>query len=113
MNRRDFLTFTSEHRLRIVELSCERLYMQLLDAQLVSEQHEEADGNDSWSGEPAAVLERRTPSQLFDEIDRELHGVDVLRITGASWLASAALSCRLDGLVDRFRAAGGRVEITG
>jgi hypothetical protein len=113
MNRREFLTFTSERRLRIVELSCERLYMHVLDAQLTCEPREKTDGNGSWSGEPPAVFARRTPAQLFDEIDRDLSGVDVLRITGAGWLASDALSGRLDGIVDRFRAAGGRVEVTG
>ena len=112
MNRREFLTFRSERRLRIVELSCERLYMHVLDAQLTCEPHEKADGDGSGCGEPPAVFAQRTPAQLFEEIDRDLHGVDVLRITGAGWLASDALSGRLDGLVDRFRAAGGRVEVT-
>ncbi len=111
MNRRDFLTFTSERRLRVVELSCERLYMQLLDAQLTSEQHEKEEGNASWCGEPPAAFERRTPAQLFEEIDHDLRGVDVLRITGPGWLASSALRGRFDSLVDRFQAAGGRVVL--
>jgi hypothetical protein len=113
MNRREFLTFTSERRLRIVELSCERLYMHVLDAQLTCEPCRQTDANGSWCGEPPAVFERRTPAQLFDEIDRDVTGADVLRIVGAGWLASDALRGRLDGIVDRLRAAGGRVEVTG
>jgi hypothetical protein len=113
MNRREFLTFKSERRLRIVELSCERLYMLLLDAKSTRQPHEHADENGSWCEEPAAVFERRTSEQLLEEIDRDLTGADVLRITDAGWLASDALSGPLDVIVDRFRATGGRVEVNG
>jgi len=112
INRREFLTFRSEHRLRVVDLSCERLYMHVLDAQLTCEPREQPADDVSWCGEPATVFQERAPAQLFDEIDRDLNGVDVLRISGAGWLASDALNGRLEGILERFRARGGRVEIT-
>ncbi len=111
MNRRQFLTLRSERRLRIVELSCERLHMLALDAQLTCAPREHVNADVAF-GEPPAAFDRRTAEQLFDEIDRELAGADVLRITGAAWLASGALGGRLDPIVDRFRAHGGRVEIS-
>ena len=112
INRREFLTFRTERRLRVVDLSCERLYMHVLDAQLTCEPQEESAGDGSWCGEPRPVFQKRTPAQLFDEIDRDLNGVDVLRISGASWLASDALRGRLEDIVGRVRARGGRVEVT-
>jgi hypothetical protein len=110
MNRRQFLTFTHERRLRIVELSGQRLYMHLLDAALTCTPN--GGGEDAaWGGESAAAFERRTPEQVFDEIDRDLEQADVLRINEPGWLAADDVSRRVDAVIDRFRARGGRVEI--
>jgi hypothetical protein len=111
MNRRDFLTFKSERRLRVVELSCERLYMQVLDTQVTGGADDRAGEEASWSGEPAAVLARQTPDELFQQIDRDLNGVDVLRITDPHWRTAEALRRPLDAIVTRFRASGGRVDL--
>lgn len=113
MNRRDFLLFRTEHRTRTVELSCERLYMRCLDARAAGgPQADQIDsaGSESWDGEPPAVLEARTPRQLFDDLDGELRGVDVLRVTDTAWLASEEFRRELEVMISAFRARGGRVE---
>lgn len=112
VNRRDFFTFRSERRLRVMVLSCERLYMRFLDAQVTCAPQEDGSGGEMWSGEPPAVFERRTPEQLFDDIELDLHGIDVLRVADASWLTSEALRQRVDAPVAAFRARGGRVEFS-
>jgi hypothetical protein len=110
MNRRDFLTFRVERRLRVAELSCERLYMLLLDVQLTGESHNGGDIS-SWNGgEPPAVYERRSAEDVFEQIDRDLTEVDVLRITGTEWLTSDAPARHLERVIAAFRARGGRVE---
>src|ERR1051325_2604079 len=111
MNRRDFLTFRVERRLRVAELSCERLFMQLLDVQLTGESSARAD-EEVWSGgEPPAVYERRSARQLFEQVERDLSEADVLRITDREWLTSATLAQQLDRVIAQFRARGGRVEM--
>jgi len=105
MNRRDFLFLKREPARRIAELSCERLYMRVVDAQLVS-----APGDEPIEGEPPAVFDTRTTEDVFDDLERELRSVDVVRVAGAEWLASPALKGRLESVLTAFRAAGGRIE---
>jgi hypothetical protein len=110
LNRRDFLTFKVERRQRVAELSCERLYMLLLDVQLTGESHDSTDI--SWnSGEPPAVYRRRSPDDLFEQIRRDLTGIDVLRIIHREWLNDESLAPRLQHVVTDFQAHGGRVDL--
>jgi hypothetical protein len=85
MNRRDFLSFKREPARRIAELSCERLYMRVVDTQLVS----------ARTGDLSGV---------------EPFEADLVRVVGAEWLASPELKGRLESVLRAFRAAGGRVE---
>ena len=107
MNRRDFLFLKREPTRRIAELSCERLYMRVVDTQLVSAQ---ARGDDPGEGEPPAVFETRTTEQVFADLERDLRGVDLVRVAGAEWLVAPELKGRLESVLRAFRAAGGRVE---
>jgi len=110
VNRRDFLTFRVERRLRVAELSCERLYMLLLDVQLTGESHDA--GHTSWNGgEPPALYERRSADDVFAQIDRDLNDVDVLRISDRDWLTAGPLASQLDRIVAQFRTRGGRIDI--
>ena len=106
MNRRDFLLFRTAGTRRIVELSCERLYMRCLDAQLPN-----APGDEPWLGEPPRVVSGRTVDELFQGLERDLEAVDVLRVVDTRWLASEELRQRLQATLDRFRARGGQVEM--
>jgi hypothetical protein len=105
MNRRDFLLFKPGTR-RIAELSCERLFMRVVDTQRVS-----APADDELrDGEPPAVFEPRTADQVFADLERDLRGVDLVRVTGSEWLGEPDLKGRLEAVLRTFRAAGGRVE---
>lgn len=106
MNRRDFLLFKSGTTRRIAELSCERLYMRVVDTQLVSARP----GDEPGDGEPAAVFETRTTEQVFADLERDLAGVHLVRVVGAGWLRSPELQGRLDAVLGAFRAAGGHIE---
>jgi hypothetical protein len=106
MNRRDFLFLKREPARRIAELSCERLYMRVVDTQLVSAHADDGPGE----GEPPAVFDTRTIEQMFADLERDLRGVDLVRVVGAEWLAAPELKGRLESVLRAFRAAGGRVE---
>jgi hypothetical protein len=110
MNRRDFLTFRVERRLRVAELSCERLHMLLLDTQLTDGSSQSVDAESWCGGEPEPVYQRRSAADLFEQIDRDLTDVDVLRLTDREWLNAGVLADHLDRVVSHFRARGGRVE---
>ena len=106
MNRREFLSFGSRDRQRIVELSCECLYMQYLDVQLTWGPQEGATPAEQqvWGGEPTAVFESRSVEQLFGEIERDLEQADVLRISEPEWLATEPLCQAVEALIAAFRA---------
>jgi len=110
MNRRDFLSFKREPARRIAELSCERLYMRVVDTQLVSARTGDLSGVEPFEGEPPAVFDTRTTEQVFADLEHDLRGADLVRVVGAEWLASPELKGRLESVLRAFRAAGGRVE---
>jgi hypothetical protein len=110
MNRRDFLFLKREPARRIAELSCERLYMRVVDTQLVSAQPGDLSGDEP--GEPPAVFDTRTTEQVFADLERDLRGVDLVRVVGAEWLGAPELKGRLESVLTAFRAAGGRIEET-
>jgi hypothetical protein len=112
MNRRDFLLLRTDPRSRVVELSCEQLYMRYLDTQITGTRRSEA-ADAEICGEPTAVFDERTPQHLFEELARELRGVDVLRIVDSRWIAREDLKHDLENLLASFRARGGRVEMDG
>jgi hypothetical protein len=106
MNRREFLFFKTGTTRRIAELSCERLYMRLVDTQRVSARtaDEQADG------EPPAVFEARTTEQVFADLEHDLRDIDLVRVIGIEWLGASELKGRLDAVLGAFRAAGGHIE---
>jgi hypothetical protein len=86
VNRRDFLLLRPDGAKRPSVLSCERLYMRYVDAR--------ADG---------------AADRLFDALAADLGEVQTVRLTDTSWLSCDELKVRLDRVLERFRAAGGRV----
>ena len=114
MKRRDLLLLRTAEHDRVVELSCERLYMRYNDARAIAGQLGEAEdaGGAPWDGEPPTEIEERTCEELFQDLDRELRGADVLRVLDRSWLVGEALRQELDALLASFRARGGRVEFS-
>lgn len=112
MHRRDFLLLRTTPRRREFELSCERLYMRCLDTQLTAPQADDADPMETslWGGEPPARLAGHSRAQLFDDLDRELREVEVLKVVGSHWLVGD-LRQDFERLMDGFRARGGRIQI--
>ena len=114
MNRRDFLTLRTKGQRRIVELSCERLYMRYADARsgvgrwappapIGKNQH-------AWEGEPPTQIKAPTTHELFDTLERELASADVLRVLEQQWLGGEEFGVAVEARVEAFRRRGGLVE---
>jgi hypothetical protein len=112
LGRRDFLLLRRRGAERVLELSCERLYMCWADARSGAGALEEAEPADwpVWSGEPPAQLARPTPDAVLAELERALGDADRLRVTDPEWLADPAFAVEVDGRLQAFLARGGRVE---
>ena len=113
MNRRDFLRLSTTGRQRVLELSCERLYVRYVDAQSGAGRREEpgdVDAAQSWDGEPPTEIETPTAGELFAELDRELSNADVLRVLDRDWLAGSEFRREVEARVEAFSRRGGRVE---
>ena len=110
MNRRDFLLLKTDRGKETLELSCERLYMCCLNTGPTGGQQ-----NDGFApvddGEPLPALDERTTRQLFNNLDRVLQDVDILRVMDREWLPDEEFSLELEALLTSFRARGGRVEL--
>ena len=107
MNRRDFLLFKTEGRTKTVELSCERLYMLYVDTRNTPD----AEPLEVYDGEPPARFEIRSARQLFDDISRDLDGVDILRVMHTEWLADGDFKREVETVIASVQRRGGRVEL--
>lgn len=86
MNRRDFLLLNVRSGTRDVVLSCEELYMRLVDARAEGSAH-----------------------RLLDNLATELGSVDTLHLTSTAWLADPELNLAVEGILREFLARGGRI----
>jgi hypothetical protein len=113
MNRRDFLLLRRVPASRIVELSCQQLYMRYLDSQVTGDRRDvDADARpDPWGGEPEPVFEAWTFADVLHSIEDALRDADVVRLNESAWLACEEVKRGLDEVLAAFRARGGRVEI--
>ncbi len=111
MKRRDFLLLKTERGIRTVELSCQQLHMHCLERRATSNQPDE-DCDPTEEGEPPTAFDTRSTEQLFENLGRDLDGVDILRVLGHRWLSEGdeELRRRFNELLSSFRARGGRVE---
>lgn len=87
MNRREFLLRTTGRDRHARELSCERLYMKYLDAQL--------DG---------------TTPEFLQVIRRDLRAVRCVRLRDAFWLRQEEVKEEFDKIFEEFRSRGGTIE---
>ena len=109
MNRRELLLLKTTPGTRVFELACASLYMRYVGTRRPSAPVTMCD--DYWLGEPEPQFASTSARELFEGLQRDLAGADVLRVVEPHWLADAGLRQEVDALVARFRASGGRVEI--
>ena len=111
MNRRDFLRLKTERGIRTLEISCQRLHMYCLERRVTSGR-QDGDFDPAEDGEPPTAFDERTTEQLFENLERDLDGIDLLRVVGHRWLSEGdeELQRGFDTLLSSFRARGGRVE---
>jgi hypothetical protein len=107
MNRREFLLFKTDGRTKTAELSCERLYMLYVDTRNTPD----PEPPEVYDGEPPARVALRTARQLFDDISRDLDGVDVLRLLHPEWLADGDFKREVETLIAAVQGRGGCVEL--
>ena len=111
MDRRAFLRLSVKGRRRVLELSCERLYVRYVDAQAVAGALARVDdGPPSWEGEPPTAIETESVAELFVDLERSLEGVDVLRVVDRQWLGEGHLRREVEARTEAFRRRGGALE---
>ena len=86
VDRRDFLLLRVGAAGAPVELSCERLLMKYVDAQMTE-----------------------TTLDLFERLDRELETVREVKLVETEWLAREDFRRAVTQVLDAFRARGGKV----
>ena len=114
MNRRDFLLLRSVPSSRIVDLSCQQLYVRFLDTKITGVAGDRQDAekrSNPWGGEPEPVFEERTFADVLRSIEDGLRDADVVRLNEPAWLACEDVKRGLDDVLAAFRTRGGRVEI--
>jgi len=111
MNRRDFLLLKTRGQERVLELSCERLYMRYTDAKSGALRASGGSGDpESWEGELPLEVVTPTTDDLLRELDEELESADVLHVLDRDWLVAGAFRGPVEARIDAFRRRGGRVE---
>jgi hypothetical protein len=112
MNRRAFLRLKTRRRERVVELSCERLFMRWADARSRAGAAVAAEPgvHGVWEGEPPSDLITQSVDGLLAELDRGLAEADLVRVVEPEWLSDAAFREAVERRIAAFRERGGRVE---
>lgn len=87
MTRRDFMTLRVDGAERVLELSCEQLYMRFVDARV-----------------------RGATEPLFARLERRMREARALRLRDVAWLTDGELRAGLDPVIASFEQRGGRVS---
>ena len=110
MHRRDLLFLRTVSGRSVVELSCERLYMQFVDAAAAPATSSHT-ATEVEQGEPEALFDIRSAGQIFDALADSLSRADVVKVVDRGWLADRAFNERVEGLLNTVRVRGTRVEL--
>lgn len=111
LDRRAFLRLATRGRDRVLEVSCERLYVRWVDAPEEVRPVDLAKVFD-WAdepGEPPAYLALETRVELLRQLDASLAGAQVVRLVEPEWLAHEELRREVNARIAEFRRRGGRV----
>lgn len=114
LNRRDFLKLRTHSGERTLEISCQRLRTSWLETKGADEAQAE-ESEPAENGDQPTRVAVRTADQLFQDLEDELLGVDVLSLVDRRWLSGEddELRRRVGELIELFRSRGGRVEYSG
>ncbi len=111
LDRRAFLRLATRGRERVLEISCERLYVRWVDAPVKLTPADLAVAV-AWSdepGEPTTSVVVQTREELLRQLEVSLAGAHVVRLLQPEWLAHADLRREVDARLAAFRSRGGRV----
>jgi len=115
LDRRAFLRLATRGRDRVLEVSCERLYMRWVDAPTEVRPTDLAQAFD-WvdePGEPPAYFAIETRAELLRQLDVSLAGAQTVRLLEPEWLAHEDLRREVNARIAEFRRRGGRVSSGG
>ncbi len=107
VSRRDFLRLRRTERGKVLEVSCQTLFMRCADATL------SAPADLEWEpgmGEPPAVFDRPSLDDLVRSFEADLQDAQVLRLLEPEWLGSVHGAARFEAVIAAFRARRGVVE---
>lgn len=111
LSRRDFLRLHVSKGKRVLELSCERLYMRYADACSDAARRQVSNHDDFVRGSgPSTGFGLPTPTDLFDELERQLAEADELCVLEPDWLNGGSFGREVGERVDTFEQRGGRVR---
>ena len=111
LSRRDFLKMRVSEGRRVLEVSCERLFMRYTDACSDAARRQVSNHDDPIGlARPSAGFETPTPESLFHEFERQLAQVDELRVLEPDWLNGGAFAREVGARVDAFEQRGGQVR---
>ena len=111
LSRRDFLRLHVSEGKRVLELSCERLYMRYADACSDAARRQVSNHDDFVRGSrPSTGFVMPTPTDLFDEFERQLAKADELRVLEPDWLNGGSFGREVGKRVDAFEQRGGCVR---
>ena len=115
ISRRAFFTLRGRASKRVLELSCERLYMRYVDARAAIGRAQAADRIETrpraHAGEPALAVEAPTVDALFASLENELAQAQVLVVLESEWLTSRDFGRELEPRIEAFRKRGGEVRL--
>lgn len=96
-------------------LSCETLYMHIMDIQTassISNMGASSASASSWvSDEPSAYYESCSIDSFFCDLQFRLRNCKQLRLLESNWVFSGALRTRVESLLAKFTSDGGKIEV--
>ena len=111
LSRRDFLRLHVSKGKRVLELSCERLYMRYADACSDVARRQVSNHDDFVRDSGASSgFELPTPTDLFEELERQLAEADELCVLEPDWLNGGSFGREVGSRVETFEQRGGHVR---
>jgi hypothetical protein len=111
LSRRDFLKCHVSKGRRVLELSCECLYMRYQDARSEAGRRQVSNHDEpARQGESSAGFAMLKPDQLLAELEHQLAGVDELRVLEREWLDRGDFGRQVGARIETFRRRGGHVK---